>query len=163
MKDDPIAKSLKERMDAGGITQVIQKKGDKQSGKIGKVELPKGVGKVNKKGNEEEKNGDLVNAPDKKRPQTSAGLSTPSNKGNKKAVFPSKDDDKDDPIAQHLKAREKAGGITTILSAADAKKAGLKVGGAESKESKINKIGSSNKNLKEEKKGKEGTFHGRGF
>ena len=31
--DDPIAKSLKERMDAGGLTQVVKKAGDKSATK----------------------------------------------------------------------------------------------------------------------------------
>lgn len=38
-----------------------------------------------------------------------------------------KDDDTDDPIAQAFKLREKAGGITSVLSAAEAKKLGIKV------------------------------------
>ena len=38
-----------------------------------------------------------------------------------------KDDDKDDPIAQSLKIREKIGGLTAVLTAAEAKKHGIKM------------------------------------
>ena len=47
-----------------------------------------------------------------------------------------KDDDNDDPIALHMKYREQFGGPSAVVSAADAKKLGLKVTKVETKDPK---------------------------
>ncbi len=63
---------------------------------------------------------------DKTIPGAASGAKTiPSGTTSKKPA--GKDDDSDDPIAQAMALRIKAGGVTSVISAVDAKKAGVKI------------------------------------
>ena len=69
-----------------------------------------------------------------------------------------KDDDKDDPIAQAQKLREKVGGPTYVVSQTDAKKLGIKLNGdKEVKDKETPKTGriTSSKAPKVKEEGKE--------
>lgn len=117
--DDPIAKSLKERMAAGGLNSIVAAKpGDKRT-----AYQPPARPQTTRPGASASKE-------ESKTPinRTTAAKPTPGASSGSVgfAKKTSKDDDAaDDPIAQAIKLRIAAGGLTSVISAADAKKMGL--------------------------------------
>jgi hypothetical protein len=119
--DDPIEKSLNERIAAGGLNSVVK---SAESGKVSKS-LGKAIEKKvkDKVVQEEEKGGETP----KNKPPGKLMQAIEKNVASKvdKIKKQGKDDDTDDPIAQAFKLREKFGGPTQQVPAAEAKKLGL--------------------------------------
>lgn len=127
MEDDPIERSLKERLKAGSITEVVASKGAKTAAPVERPSLSKQPSEIDKKPNEKPVTGNkpLGSA----RPSTSMAKPAEEKKApqteRKKLPQATKEDESDDPIAVAMALRIKAGGPTQVVPASEVKKSGL--------------------------------------